>query len=690
MKILEGLDDAQLAGVTAGGGLVVMPSGAGTGKTRVLTTRIVHLVAERKQDPACILAMTFTNKAAREMSERAMAMGEGMLEGVRIMTMHSLSARLLRRHSIAAGLASSNWVISSPPERFEAMAEAVDSTGVLGKQTPGDEEAEDRRKSYIEDCERRIDRWKENGLTTADIGESALARRGTADVNTAKVYLAYDQLMRGRNMLDFADLTLLAVRLLDTNPAILAEESGRIGWLLVDEAQDLNRIQLRLIRLLCSVHKNLHIVGDDDQSLYGFRSAVPRLMDRAPVLLPEFSDTGVQTVRLVTNRRCTDDVLTPANLLVGYNKRDTLKELKSGRRGVPVSVSGYPTDGTEAEAVAKRAAGLIERGVLPQQIAILGRSRFPMQVVERAFLKANLPHCMQAGNGLLERAEVQDVMAYLRLAMDPTAGWSFSRIAARPIRGLGAAAVEAVLGLARQRNLPVHEALAICADANAFRGKANAAAARLGQHLSTLARASRNGERSEDMVQYVLDDIGYRVWALTEKDAPRSLTASFTSLIDIAREQPTFSDFLSDLCVLADAEDRALDGVHIGTLHGSKGLEWDYVFIVAFEEGVLPHYRALEADEHPGDPDDPWDTSNGGGIEEERRLAHVGLTRARLEAHVSFAMQRGLGPMCKPSKPSRFLREAELCVPRVQTTFAQVQSARGSKGKVKQKRTRFV
>ena len=689
MEILEGLDDAQRAGVLAGGGLVVLPSGAGTGKTRVLTSRIAHLVAARGQDAAGILDVTFTNRAAREMLDRAVALGGASVAAARIQTLHSLAARIVRRHFSAAGLASRDWGIASPAERSAAMCLAVDMSGVLGPADAGDPEASARRREFAAECERRIDRWKENGLAADDVRAPGRPRRGAADEDCARVYLAYDETMRGQGLVDFGDLTILAVRALERDPAVLAEEAGRIMWMMVDEAQDINRIQLRLVTLLASACGNLLLVGDDDQSLYSFRGAIERLMDRAPLLMPELAARGVTVVRLVANRRCTDAVLAPANLLVDYNTRDEPKVLRSGRDGPAVSVSGHPTDAAEAEAVARSAARLIAEGTAPERIAVLGRAKFPMQTVERAFVKANIPHSMQAGNGFIERSEVQDVLAYLRLAADPDAGLPFTRIAARPTRGLGAAAVDAVLGLARGNGVPLHEALAMCGDAKVLKAKAAAEAARLGQQLATLARGARNGEPSADMVRFVLDDIGYRAWAASREDAPRTLGASFEALADIARAQPSFTEFLSDMCLLADPEERAAEGVHLGTLHGSKGLEWDHVFIVAMEEGVLPHQRAIDEGARPGDPGDPWDTGGAGGIEEERRLAHVGLTRARQQAHVSFAMQRGLGPMRRPSKPSRFLREAELGVPKVQASFAQAQAARSAKGPAK-RRTSFL
>lgn len=682
-EILGPLDPEQRRAVLAGGGLVRVRAGAGTGKTRVLTTRVWHLACRRGVDPARIVAVTFTRKAAREMRERAAALGGEALAPARFLTLHALSARILRRMWRQAGLRSEDFTIASQDDAEELVSRAVDSSGVVGPAPdPADKELKAVRKEFTKLCTRRIGRWKENGLSADEASDPGRPRRNAEDEDCAAVYVAYQRELAERNMLDFGDLTLTVVRMLEADQAALAAEAGAIEWMLVDEFQDTNAIQLRLINLLSSARRNLLVVGDDDQSLYGFRGAIPRLMDSAPALLPAAAAEGLTDVALVTNRRCTDDILGPANLLVDYNRRDEPKVLRSGRDGTPVGVSGHPTDVAEAEAAVARIRELIAAGTRPEEIAVLGRTGFVLEPVAQALARAAVPHSVQAGTAFHERGEVRDVLAYLLLALDPSLDLAFARVAGRPTRGLGPSAVDAVLSLARSRGIPIHEALAAVAALGGLRSDSAKGASTLSRHLDALAAAAREGETSEDMVRFVLDQIGYSEWAWSQKDPPKTLRSSLEGLLDMAREQASFREFVTELSLLADPEEASSEGVHVGTLHGSKGLEWDAVLIIGFEDGVIPSQRAMdEASRARGDQDDPWCTETVGGIEEERRLAHVGLTRARHVAHVSFAMSRGPGAKKRPAKPSRFLREAEMDVPRVTQTLAAAKASRPGAGR---------
>lgn len=680
--ILAPLDPEQRRAVLAGGGLVRVRAGAGTGKTRVLTTRIWHLALRLGVAPERISAVTFTRKAAREMRERAEALGGSALSGTRITTLHSLSARMLRRRWREAGLASPDFTIASEDEVTDLVAAAVETSGVLGPvPDPNDKELKAIRREFVKLCTRRIGRWKENGLSAEDAASPIRHRRTAEDEDVAAVYVAYQGELDRRNMLDFGDLALRTVRLLESSPAVLAAEAGGVEWMLVDEFQDINGIQLRLVALLSSAWRNLLVVGDDDQSLYAFRGSIQRLMDRAPDLLADVAGNGFTDVGLVTNRRCTDDILGPANLLVDYNRRDEPKVLRSGRNGAPVTVSGHPSDAAEAEAIVERIRALIAAGTRPEEIAVLGRTSMVLEPVAQALARASVPHSVQAGTAFHERGEVRDVLAYLLLAVDPCLDLAFARIAARPTRGLGPAAVDSILALARTREVAIHEALAAAAVTGGMRSDAAEGAARLARHLDALAAAARDGADSEDLVRYVLDQVGYSEWAWGQKQPPKTLRSSLEGLLEMAREQPSFRDFVLDLSLLADPEEASADGVHIGTLHGSKGLEWDAVFLPGFEEGIIPNQRALdEASRARGDQDDPWCTDAAGGIDEERRLAHVGLTRARHLAHLSFAAARGFGGRKRPAKPSRFLREAELDVPRVTQSLAAAKAGRPGAG----------
>lgn len=678
--LLVGLDDAQRAGVVAGEGLTVIEAGAGTGKTRTLTTRIAALL-RAGESPFGIVASTFTRDASIQMRQRALTLGVPGTGLVRICTLHALAAAVLRRHWAAAGLVSADFIIADPDEKREVVTEAVEASGLLGAMPVGDEAAwKQARKETVRQAMSFIDRWKENGLTVADILDPERERRSEAEEAMAAIYVAYQERLSARNLLDFGDLGLAAVRVLQTDAAALREEAGSIGWLMIDEWQDTNRLQLRFVALLSSLGANVTVVGDDDQSLYSWRGAIPRLMERTPEFLPEVASRGLHRVRLVTNRRCTDQILAPANMMVDYNPRAEPKELRSGRNGSPVTVAAHASDVAEAADTAKRLGKLIASGVEAREIAVLVRGKRVLDELGKVLVKNRIPHAMQAGTSFLERSEVLDVLAYLKLALDPGQDLAFQRIAARPTRGLGPAAVKEILSSSSARRIPIHEALSALADGGGLKGAAREGASRMARHLSTMADACRMDEPSEDIVRYVLDTVGYLEWA-RGKDAPETLDASARTLIEMARDQPRLVDLLTDVSVSGDAEQRADGAVHVGTLHGSKGLEWDHVFLVGFEDDIIPSPRSIEEAETASDSSDPWCVSGGGGLEEERRLAHVGLTRARMSVHVSFAGIRRVFGKPKPAKPSRLLHEAELEVPRVPRAgaadYGQRKAARG-------------
>ena len=685
MDSLEGLDGPQAEAASAGTGLLSVIAGAGTGKTTTLTARLAWLVGGRGADPRRIVATTFTRQAALEMRHRAVLRAGDALAGVTVCTLHSLAAAVARRHWQAAGLPGPDLLVADADEIRQLVTEAVDSSGVAGPvPCREDGDAVQMRRSFVKLCIRKISRWKENGLGATEAVDPSRPRRTAEDEDCAAVYAAFQEAMAERGLVDFGDLTMAAVRALESDPVILEEETGRIEWFLLDEAQDTNLVQLSLIRLLTSRCLGVTAVGDPDQSLYSFRGAIPGFMDRLPVLLPGVAARGFRTVPLVVNRRCTDEILSAANMLVDYNRRPEPKVLVSGRSGPVPEVHAYANDREEGEAAAEWAAALILAGADPEGIAVLGRTKTVLGPVGLGMVTRRVRHAMQAGTGFMDRTEVRDVLAYLKLAMNPSLDTAFMRVAARPTRDVGPGAVARVLAEASARDIPIHSALAVAAEpGRGMNAPGRAGASLLGVHLEALAHGARSAETSERMVRFVLDDIGYSDWAARQADPPATLLASLEGLLDMAREQPSFADFLSDISLLANPEDRAVGAVHVGTLHGSKGLEWDHVLIVGVEEGLLPSKMSMdEASRFSGDPDDPWETASTGGIEEERRLAHVGLTRARLTARMSFAAARGPASFRREGKPSRFLREAELEVPRPRRPAVQAPATQGKKRKM--------
>lgn len=682
MEILDRLDNAQRESVLAGEGLVRVRAGAGTGKTTVLTTRIVHLVKERGQDPARIVATTFTNKAAKEMSERTLALGGVDVQDVVITTLHALACSILRECWDLAGFVAPRFTIADESESQSMIRDCIDESDILGpKPEKRDTEFEKIRNATVKEITRKIGRWKENGLTIEQVQDPNRSRRSMKDEDAALIYVAYQEKLRQQNMADFGDLTILAVRVLEENPDVLDEVSDYFQWFMVDEFQDTNLIQLRFVELLASKHRNLMVVGDDDQSLYSFRGAVPNMMDRIHELVPDIADKGITDCALITNRRCTDEILAPANLLVDYNTRLEPKVLESGRSGSPVSTSAYPSDVAEAKGVVAMIEELVDTGVAPEEIAVLGRTSHVLNGIEQPFEKTHVPYSMQAGTAFHQRSEVLDVIAYMKLAVNPRAAKSFERIAAKPPRGLGTAAVEAIVSMADAGNgYSIHEALSAFASSPGLKANAREGAAELARHLRVLEAAVDQDEDAETVIRYIMNDTGYYDWLFGQKEVPKRAKASMQGILDRAQEAEGIRAFIDDMALRSEQEDRSDDGVHIGTMHGSKGLEWDHVFVVGFEAGIIPNQKALD-EESQIDISDPWVSEGGGGLEEERRLAHVALTRARHTAHVSMAGARRQGPKFQQSKPSMFFNEAELGVPKVSQRLADLKVARKKKAR---------
>jgi DNA helicase II / ATP-dependent DNA helicase PcrA len=680
------LDTQQRAAVEAGPGLLVVEAGAGTGKTTMMTARALKLLIDGVE-PQSIGAVTFTRKAAREMRERTIDLAKSFdttlghkAAFIRFGTLHAAAARILRRHWQASGLSSANFLIADRDEETEIMKEAVLAAGVIDPLIEGEESAHAAAvREAADKCLDVIGRWKENGLSVEDMLDSHRVRKGEATEAIASVYVSYEKLMRQRNMVGLSDLTPMAVWLLERNESVRHFESASYSWLMVDEFQDTNPVQLRMLAQLTSAPCNLTVVGDRDQEIYSFRGVVPDLMGRVEEFFPHVVALGSKRVELITNRRCTDEILFHANLWVDYNPRPEPKILTSGRSGSPVTVSGHSSDKAEGQEIAKMITKLIRDGVDPGEIAVLARTGRALSEFGKAIFTSGVPHRMQAGHSFAERTEILDVLAYLKLAIDPQADLAFTRIAARPTRGVGAKAVQMVTDLARSQGYTIHNALSALIDGGIFSDKKVEPIAVLARQLSWMAEAARSGVPSEEMVRYVLSDVGYAAWAYKQTEPAKTLRDSFDALITMASVQTDFVEFMIDVCVDNDAEDLTQGAVHVGTLHGAKGLEWDHVFILGMEEGLFPSPRALKSAEEVGNPDDPWDTTTRGGIEEERRLAHVGLTRARHTAHLSFSVaRRSNGPM-KEVKPSRFLHEAELEIPRVSQGFSQAKSGHGKK-----------
>lgn len=667
--LLDGLTQEQLKGATAGGGTVAVEAGAGTGKTRTLAARIAWLLRTGAAEPSEIQAVTFTRKAAQEIKERLLAAIGPAAKAVRVGTFHGLSARILRRHPRIAGLIDEGFSIVDPEEVAILVEAGVDAAGawpafVPPEPFPGaDGKAQERavkaarredreaRARFVGACVETILRWKEAGIAAEDAADPERPRRGAHEERIATVFVAYQAELERRNMADYTDLLLRVVRMFDRHPEIARAEAEAVRHLLVDEYQDTNPVQARWTEHMSAVHGNLFVVGDPDQSIYAWRGARPALMAAA-------AGRAATGVALTLNRRCTDQILEPAVRLVDRNPRPKPKALRSGEKGAPVTSSSHLDEEDEASHVAKEIRKLLNAGAEPSRVAVLCRTSQPMQAIERALIAERVKYALAGGTALLDREEARDLMAYLRLAANPCDDLAFRRVVNKPSRGLGPAATDAICAAAA-RGAGLHEACLLFAGSRAGTVKAEArkAAGKLASDLRALTDAVRRGERAGDVVHLALVSTGYMDWL--EAEGAEERIVNLKAMMRLADEAEDAIELLHDLSTATDA-DAPRDGerVLVSTMHAAKGLEFDHVFCPAFEKGVIPHPKQLAAQTGAADPD-PWEGPRSGGVEEERRLAHVAFTRARKTLHLSCAATRN----GRTAGPSPFFAEAGLAEP---------------------------
>jgi len=449
---------------------------------------------------------------------------------------------------------------------------------------------------------------------------------------------------------------LRAVGLLESRQDILMLEAARVRHLLVDEAQDANSVQVRFAKLLASAGASIFVVGDPDQSIFSFQGGYPEAMS-------ELAGGGARAYPLVLNRRCTHEILAPAVAIVDWNRRAEPKVLRGERAGAPVEVFVHGSDREEAVAVSERIRGLVAGGARYDDIAVLVRSSFVSPLVEEALLRAAIPYELTGGASLLDREEVRDIAAYVRLAVNPYDDLAFARIHNRPTRGLGPVTEHLVVDLALKQGCEIFEVCVRAASDPGIRlpSKAAPGLARLGGQLDRLARAvSHQGAEVERLLTIILspEGLGYEAYAARGDDrAARRRLDNLATLRRIALEEPSPIDFLERLALGGEiAEQRRTKGcVVISTMHSSKGLEWDHVLCPAFDGAVIPSPRAIREGDR-GRAGDRWAGPSGGGVEEERRLAHVAFTRARRTLWISAPMGRS----GRPTSPSAFLPESGL------------------------------
>jgi DNA helicase-2/ATP-dependent DNA helicase PcrA len=623
---LDSLNDSQREAVEAIDGPVLVLAGAGTGKTRVLTTRLAHILVTNRAYPSQILAVTFTNKAAKEMKERVSALIRRPVEGWWLGTFHALAARILRRHAEIVGL-KTNFTILDTDDQIRLLKQLIQAADIDEKKWPA------RALLGV------IERWKDRGLTPDKV--TAAEQGDFAHGRALELYRAYQERLKALNACDFGDLLLHILTIFAANPDVLQSYQRQFRYILVDEYQDTNVGQYLWLRLLAQQHRNLCCVGDDDQSIYGWRGA-----EVGNILRFETDFPGARIVRLERNYRSTRHILGAASGLIAHNRGRLGKTLwTESTEGEKVGVQGVWDGEEEARFVGDEVEALQRKGVPLGQMAILVRAGFQTREFEERFITLGVPYRVIGGPRFYERQEIRDALAYLRVLHSPDDDLAFERIVNKPRRGIGDTTVRAVHALARQQGVSMSEAAARLIETDEIKPAARKAIGNLLRDFERWRNLSAGMPHGE-LAEIVLDESGYTAMWQADKspDAPGRLE-NLKELITAMEEFENLAGFLEHVSlVMENAEGDPGDMINIMTLHSAKGLEFDIVFLPGWEEGLFPNQRAL-------------DETGAVGLEEERRLAYVGLTRARRRAIVSYAANRRVHNMWQSSIPSRFVAE---------------------------------
>ena len=633
MPYMDGLNPAQRAAVEAMDGPVLMLAGAGTGKTKALTTRIVHLLNTGRARPNEILAVTFTNKAAKEMKNRVGGMLGQSIEGMPWLgTFHAICVKLLRRHAELVGL-KSNFTILDTDDQIRLLKQLISAGNIDDKRWPA------RMLAGI------IDNWKNRAWTPDKVpaGEAgAYNNRGT------EFYEAYQIRLRELNAVDFGDLLLHVVTIFQKHDDVLQQYQRWFKYILVDEYQDTNVAQYLWLRLLAASHKNICCVGDDDQSIYGWRGA-----EVGNILRFEKDFPGAHVVRLEQNYRSTPHILAAASGVIKGNKGRLGKELwTAAEDGEKVRLIGHWDGeeearwiGEEIEAVQGGSRGM--RAFSLDEMAILVRASHQMRAFEDRFLTIGMPYRVIGGPRFYERLEIRDAMAYFRVVTSPSDDLAFDRIYNTPKRGLGDKARQTIQRVARENGVSLVQGARMVVEQGLIGGKGGGQLAHLVEGIARWGRMAGDGEISHmELAEIILDDSGYTAMWQNDKtpEAPGRLE-NLKELVKALEQFENLQGFLEHVSLIMDnASGDEDEKVSIMTLHAAKGLEFPVVFLPGWEDGLFPSQRSM-------------DESGQKGLEEERRLAYVGITRAEELCTISFAGNRRVFGQWQSALPSRFIDE---------------------------------
>ncbi|KQW58476.1 MULTISPECIES: UvrD-helicase domain-containing protein [unclassified Ensifer] len=658
---LSGLNPEQAEAVESLDGPVLVLAGAGTGKTRVLTTRIAHILSTGRAFPSQILAVTFTNKAAREMKERVGVLVGHAVEGMPWLgTFHSIGVKLLRRHAELVGLRS-DFTILDTDDVVRLIKQIIQAEGLDDKRWPAKQFAG------------MIDGWKNKGLDPAQIPEGDA--RAFANGKGRELYAAYQNRLRTLNACDFGDLLLHPIRMFRSNPDVLKEYHDKFRYILVDEYQDTNTAQYMWLRLLAQrakgVPQNVCCVGDDDQSIYGWRGA-----EVDNILRFEKDFPGAKVIKLERNYRSTEHILGAAAHLIAHNEGRLGKTLFTERTDPDdekVQVHAAWDSEEEARAVGEEIEQLQRKSHKLNDMAILVRASFQMREFEDRFVTLGLNYRVIGGPRFYERLEIRDAMAYFRLVCQPADDLAFERIVNTPKRGLGDTTIRTLHDYARARDVPMLAAATDIIETDELKAKARKG---LFDVVADFRRWQSLLETTPhtELAEQILDESGYT--AMWQNDKSAEAPGRLENLKELIRSMEAFESlrgFLEHVALVMDAEQNEnLDAVSIMTLHSAKGLEFDTVFLPGWEDGLFPHQRAL-------------DEGGRSGLEEERRLAYVGITRAKHRCHIWFVSNRRIHGLWQSTLPSRFLDE----LPNTHVEVAETEQSYGGYGRGGYGQSRF-
>ncbi len=657
-----GLNPEQKEAVLTTEGPLLVLAGAGTGKTRVLTSRIAHILQQRLAWPSQILAVTFTNKAAREMKNRIGGMVGETVEGMPWLgTFHSICVKILRRHAELVGLKSSFSILDTD-DQIRLLKQLIQAEGIDDKRWPA------RQLAGL------IDGWKNKALGPADISEGDARAFGNG--RGRELYAAYQDRLKTLNACDFGDLLVECIRLFRENTDVLRDYQGRFKYILVDEYQDTNVAQYLWLRLLAQPRQpemssgaqlaaekasglpttdasdtnedtagltNICCVGDDDQSIYGWRGA-----EVDNILRFDRDFKGAKVIRLERNYRSTSHILKAASHLITHNEgrlgKTLFTDIADPDEAKVHVAAGWDSE-EEARAIGDEIESLQTKAHSLNEIAILMRASFQMREFEDRFVSLGLNYRVIGGPRFYERMEIRDAMAYFRVTCQPADDLAFERIVNTPKRGLGEATVRIIRDHARARRIPMLQAVHELVETEELKPKQRTTLKTLALNFGRWSELIESAKHT-DLAEMILDESGYtEFW---QNDRSAEAPGRLDNLRELVRSMEEFEGmrgFLEHVSLVMDTEnDPNLDAVNLMTLHSAKGLEFDTVFLPGWEEGLFPHQRSL-------------DEGGRSGLEEERRLAYVGITRARRNCHIWFVSNRRIHGQWQSSIPSRFIDE---------------------------------